>query len=69
MVEVSEGIPISKGVENLCRVAGYSLSKSFNFSEAHSLCVLVRAWLLAISESSSWGDEGARSSIIWPLWA
>ena len=54
--------------ENLRNVAVSPLSKSCNLSIAHSLCVFVRAWLLAISESSSLGERGVRSSIICLLW-
>ena len=49
---------------NLLNVAGFPLSNAFSSSVAHFLCVSVRAWLLAISVSSSLGERGARSRII-----
>ena len=42
--------------------------RDFSFSVAHIRCVLVFAWLRAISESSNFGESGARSNIIWALW-
>ena len=65
-VPVISGASFSKE-KNLRKVVGYPLSKSCNFSVAHSLCVFDRAWLLEISESSGLDERGAPSSIICPF--
>ena len=65
-VLVISGASFSKE-KNLRKVVGYPLSKSCNFSVAHSLCVFDRAWLLEISESSGLDERGAPSSIICPF--
>ena len=61
-------VPSFVHAENLRNVAGLSSFNVCSFSTAHFCCVLVRAWLRAISESSSFGERGVRSSIICPLW-
>ena len=65
----SEGSVVSLfHVENLRKVEGLCPSSSCSSPAAHSLWVLVRASLRAISESSSLGESGDRSNIISPLW-
>ena len=49
-------------------VTGLSFLREFTFSVTHICPILVFAWLRAISESSSFGESGDPSYIIWALW-